>query len=245
MEKLQKWPHVSQQCTILPHSSGSNSGPSHHESWHTWITGTHTITGRGAFFIFPVHYLIFLVVTIPECIRLDTDCWFHPCPECAFPAWRITTCLWWFSPSRTFGKHGSVHLFSVDYEYLGEAGFPGGSAVKNPPANAGAAGEWVRSLGREDALEKGMAAHSSVLVRRIPWTEETGKLQSTGSQKVWHDWSELARTHQWEVIFILHLGLDWILWLKSLAQNEVYASCIALFFQTEPPPWPALLPAAW
>ena len=41
---------------------------------------------------------------------------------------------------------------------------------------------WVRSLGREDALEKGTATHW-----RIPWTEEPGGLQSTGSQRVRHD----------------------------------------------------------
>ena len=43
---------------------------------------------------------------------------------------------------------------------------------------------WVRSLGWEDPLEKGMAAHSSILTWRIPWTEELGRLQSTGSQRV-------------------------------------------------------------
>ena len=40
----------------------------------------------------------------------------------------------------------------------------------------------VRSLGQEDTLEKGMATHSSILARRIPWTEEPGGLQSMGSQ---------------------------------------------------------------
>ena len=40
----------------------------------------------------------------------------------------------------------------------------------------------VRSLGREDPLEKGMATHSRCLVWRIPWTEEPGRLQSIGSQ---------------------------------------------------------------
>ena len=39
---------------------------------------------------------------------------------------------------------------------------------------------WVRSLGREDLLEKEMATHSSILAWRIPWTEELGGLQSTG-----------------------------------------------------------------
>ena len=46
---------------------------------------------------------------------------------------------------------------------------------------------WVRSLGPEAPLEEGMATHSSVLARRIPWTEEPGGLQSMGSQTVGHD----------------------------------------------------------
>ena len=46
---------------------------------------------------------------------------------------------------------------------------------------------WVRSLGREDSLEKEMATHSSILAWRIPWTEEPGGLQSMGLQRVGHD----------------------------------------------------------
>ena len=42
-------------------------------------------------------------------------------------------------------------------------------------------------LGQEDPLEKGMATHSSILAYRIPWIEESGKLQSMGSQRVGHD----------------------------------------------------------
>ena len=45
----------------------------------------------------------------------------------------------------------------------------------------------VRSLGREDPLEKEMATHSSTLAWKIPWTEECGRLQSMGSQRVRHD----------------------------------------------------------
>ena len=45
----------------------------------------------------------------------------------------------------------------------------------------------VQFLGQEDTLEKGMATHSSILAWRISWTEETGELQSTGSQTVGHD----------------------------------------------------------
>ena len=46
---------------------------------------------------------------------------------------------------------------------------------------------WVQSLGWEDPLEKEMETHSSTLAWRIPWTEEPGRLQSTGSQRVGHD----------------------------------------------------------
>ena len=46
---------------------------------------------------------------------------------------------------------------------------------------------WVRSLGREDPLEKEMATHSSILAWRIPWTEKPSRLQSTGSQRVGQD----------------------------------------------------------
>ena len=46
---------------------------------------------------------------------------------------------------------------------------------------------WVRSLGWEDPLEKEMAIHSSTIAWKIPWTEEPGRLQSMGSQRVGHD----------------------------------------------------------
>ena len=53
--------------------------------------------------------------------------------------------------------------------------------VKNLPAMQEA---WVQSLGREDALEKGVATHSSILAWKIPWTEEPVGLQSTRSQRI-------------------------------------------------------------
>ena len=46
---------------------------------------------------------------------------------------------------------------------------------------------WVPSLGGEDPLEKEMATHSNILAWKIPWTEETGRLQSMASQRVGHD----------------------------------------------------------
>ena len=56
--------------------------------------------------------------------------------------------------------------------------------VKNPPPIQET---QVQSLGQEDPLEKGMATHSSILVWRNPWTEEPGRLQSMGSQRVGHN----------------------------------------------------------
>ena len=56
--------------------------------------------------------------------------------------------------------------------------------VKNLPAMQEL---QVQSLGWEDTLEKEMAIHSSILAQRIPWTEEPGRLQSMGSQRVGHD----------------------------------------------------------
>ena len=56
--------------------------------------------------------------------------------------------------------------------------------VKNPPA---VWETWIRSLGWEDPLGKGMATHSRILAWRIPQTEETRGLQSMGLQRVKHD----------------------------------------------------------
>ena len=55
--------------------------------------------------------------------------------------------------------------------------------IKNPPATWES---WVRSLGQEDPLEKGMATQSNLLAWTTPWTEEPGRLQSLGSQRVKH-----------------------------------------------------------
>ena len=56
---------------------------------------------------------------------------------------------------------------------------------------------YVRFLDKEDLLEKGMATHSSILAWRIPWTEETGELQSMGSQRVRHTWTTQYYHHHY------------------------------------------------
>ena len=70
-----------------------------------------------------------------------------------------------------------AHLFE---EFIVVNGFPGSLVVKNPPAKQEM---WVQSLGWEDSMEMELATHSSILAWEIPWTEETGRLQSMGSQK--------------------------------------------------------------
>ena len=62
----------------------------------------------------------------------------------------------------------------------------------------------VQSLAWEDPMEKGIANHSTVLARRILWTEEPGRLQSIGLHRVGHDWSDLACMHALEKEMATH-----------------------------------------
>ena len=57
---------------------------------------------------------------------------------------------------------------------------------------------WVRSLGREDLLEKGVATYSGILAWRIPWTEEPGRLQSMELQRVRHNWATEHTSWRWK-----------------------------------------------
>ena len=72
-------------------------------------------------------------------------------------------------------------------------GFPGGSEDKESACNAGDLNlpamqeTWVRTLGQEDPLEKGLTTLSRILAWRIPWTKEPGRLQSMWSQRVGHN----------------------------------------------------------
>ena len=66
-------------------------------------------------------------------------------------------------------------------------GFPGGASGKESTCSTGEQEMWVQSLGQEDPLEKEMATLSSILPWQIPCTEEPGRLQSMGLQRVGHD----------------------------------------------------------
>ena len=101
--------------------------------------------------------------------------------------------LKWFreEPARQWSR---APVFIKIYMLLGALqGFLGDSAVKNPPAMQETQETRVQSLDWEDPLEKEMATHPSTVAWEIPWTEEPGGLQSTGLQRVRHDW---AHTHR-------------------------------------------------
>ena len=88
---------------------------------------------------------------------------------------------WWLS-----GEESAFQSISFR---LVPPGFPVAQRLKHLPPMWET---WIRSPGQEDPLEKEMVTHSSILAWRIPWTEKPGRLQSTGSQRVGHDWLDKA-----------------------------------------------------
>ena len=104
------------------------------------------------------------------------------------------------------GKRKCLYTCIFPWPFLG---FPCGSAGKESVCNMGDLGsipDW------EDPLEEGIVAHSSILVWRIPWTEENGGLQSIGSQKLRHGWSNLAHTHVYLYIYHTYIYFFSLLW---------------------------------
>ena len=92
--------------------------------------------------------------------------------------------------------------------------------VKNLPAMQET---WVPSLGQEDSLEEGMATHSS-LTWRISWTEEPGRVQSMGSQKVRHSWA--TNTYCWESIWTFSkLLLAMVVIMRKTEKERKKKSC--------------------
>ena len=81
-------------------------------------------------------------------------------------------------------------------------------------------------------LEKAMANHSSTLAWKIPWMEEPGRLQSTGSHRVGHDWSDLAVAADY--IQPIRLLCPWIFQARTLMSDEWKSFCCVPFFAT---PW--------
>ena len=90
---------------------------------------------------------------------------------------------------------------------------------------------WVRSLGREDPLEEGMAAHSSILVWRIPWTEEPGGLYSPWGRKE-SDLTEQLTLWRWNLVHlvggnrILENFLSWVCLTWVNLGSIFFSQCI-------------------
>ena len=76
----------------------------------------------------------------------------------------------------------------------------------------------MQFLGQEDPLERSMATHSSIFAWRIPWTEEPGRLQSRGSQRITHDWATDTFTYK-----------DSIEWLRVVCGNQSSDQHISAF----------------
>ena len=107
-------------------------------------------------------------------------------------------CMSVLSPWICFPPMSPLLAASQDYQLLGKKevndgrGFPSSSDGKAFACNAGDLGSIPRS-GR--ATGEGMATHSSILAWKIPWTEESGGLQSMGSHRDGHDWATNTHTH--------------------------------------------------
>ena len=102
------------------------------------------------------------------------------------------------------------------------AGFPGGSDGKESTYYQET---WVQSLCWEDPLQKGMATHSNILAWRIAWTEETGGLESMGSQRVGHYW--VTNIHTWSLQHFFHALFHdhYYVWIKGKCSQYSWFCC--------------------
>jgi len=75
----------------------------------------------------------------------------------------------------------------------------------------------VRSLSQEDLLKEEMATHSRILAWKTPWTEQSGGLQSMGSQRIRHDW---AHTHAWVCLGFSSSGIQWLKPRLKLSRDD-------------------------
>ena len=94
--------------------------------------------------------------------------------------------------------------------------------------------EWVKSLGREDPLEEETATHSSILAWKIPWTEEPGRLQSVGSQRV--DTTERLSMHSLRLALTNPSGKTDSNGLQFQEYLVQWAVCICVDRRTWTPP---------
>ena len=105
-------------------------------------------------------------------------------------------------------------------------GFPGGTSGEEPTCQCRRHETWDSipgSLSWEDPLEKGMTSHSNILAWKIPWTEEPFRLQSIGSQRVGHDWGNLACMHTYDVMCVCERERTWQM-VKNITIHKCFSS---------------------
>ena len=122
-----------------------------------------------------------------------------------------------------------LDLFSI-------TGFPGSASGKEPtcpPVGDVRDMGSIPGLGR--SLEKEMATYSSILAWEIPWTEKPGRLQSLGSHRVEHDWSNLAHTHSALALGVSCPGTQ-SRWMKALVHACIMGQASLLPFWNLVPP---------
>ena len=132
---------------------------------------------------------------------------------------------------QTYFKQDSLHLFFIFWNaFLGKNPFchwpklflhlrKVALAVKNLPPNAKDMREAGPIPGSGRSPGGGHGNHSSILAWRIPWTEESGGLQSIGLQRVGHDWRDLACAHALNTLFFKLFVYEfiWLLWVLVAA----------------------------
>ena len=144
---------------------------------------------------------------------------------------------------------GCMHLFELVFLYFFNLflrvellhsmlfmGFPGYSVVKNLPAVKETQETWVWSLGLGDPLEEGIAINSNILVRRIPWTEQPGRLQFRGLHRVWNNWSDLVHMHGISIFIflrklhaVLHSGLHEFTFPPRMYLGSLFSTALITF----------------
>ena len=140
--------------------------------------------------------------------------------------------IWWelyVAPCAQSSPPSKLQLpTSVDPESANEKtlphclGFPGDPAVKNLHTMQGSQETFLRSLGRVDPLEEGLATRSRILAWRISWTEEPDGLQSIGSQRVRHGRNNRARVHISPCGAVRHAGAG----IAFSLQNNTMSYCL-------------------
>ena len=140
-------------------------------------------------------------LTILEARSLQSTCWQDHLPSRNIHGIKDSVSQLYFFYDK---NNVSVKIFIISM------GFPVGSNGKESACNAR---DSLNSYVGKIPLEEGMATHSSILAWRIPWTEELGRLQSMGSQRVRHDWVTNTYTH-----IHIHIQRIWIMkniWLQG------------------------------